>query len=154
MKGGVSLGHCWPPLLLLSLQAVLGSAPPVTSSPSSQELQSLQELLERLKEKFLQGERDSLEGAAFANGAGPAEDSAADWDLADSEPFQFPPSLPRPPGSLQQAEVEDLVRRLLASPKRRQHFSGCFGTRLERIGSRTGLGCNFFKARSRRKPRS
>ncbi|XP_015268035.1 PREDICTED: natriuretic peptides B-like [Gekko japonicus] len=132
-------------------QAKLGSAHPVTWSPSSQELQSLQDLLERLKEKFPQGERDSLELAAFDDGAGPAEDGA-DVDLADFEPF--PPSLLHPPGPLQQAEVEEQWRKFLASPKRRRQFSGCFGTRLERIGSRTGLGCNFFKARSRRKPRS
>nr|XP_056721459.1 natriuretic peptides B-like [Euleptes europaea] len=144
MSCGVTLGLFWSPLLLLCLQAMLGWAHPVTWSPSSQELESLQDLLERLKEKFPQGERDSLELAAFDYGAGP-EDDGADLDLMDSEPL--PPSLLNSQGPLQQAEVEDQWRRFLASPKRRRHFSGCFGTRLERIGSRTGLGCNFFKAR-------
>ncbi|XP_048374609.1 ventricular natriuretic peptide-like [Sphaerodactylus townsendi] len=145
MTGSITLGCCWSLLLLLCLQGLLGSAHPVTWNPPSQELQSLQDLLERLKEKFPEGEKDPLELEASDYGADPADDDT-DFDLLLSLlDLQSP---------LKQAEMEEQWRTFLASPKRRHHFSGCFGTRLERIGSRTGLGCNFFKARSRRKPRS
>ncbi|XP_063001534.1 natriuretic peptides A-like [Elgaria multicarinata webbii] len=130
---------CWSPLVFVFLQAGLGSPHAVTWSPSGQELQSLQDLLERLKEKFQQGEMDAAD-----YGAAEAGDSSY-FDLADLEgdrSSQLRSQEPR-----HQAEVEDQLRKFLASPKRRRYFSGCFGTRLERIGTQTGLGCNIYKAR-------
>ncbi|XP_066493931.1 natriuretic peptides B-like [Tiliqua scincoides] len=135
----------WFCLVLVFLHAGLGSSHPVTRSPSSQELQSLQDLLEQLKEKFQQGEGENLDLQVPDYGAGDVGDSLYS-DLYAGQLWS--------PSPLHQAEVVDQWRRFLASPKRRRHFSGCFGTRLERIGTQTGLGCNIYKARSWRKPRS
>ncbi|XP_053137348.1 natriuretic peptides B-like [Hemicordylus capensis] len=143
---GISVG-CWSSLLLAFLHAGLGSAHPVTWSPSGQELQSLQDLLERLKEKFEQGERETLDLEVPDYRAEDAAD-VSPFDLADSASHLNSPS------PLQQTEVINQWRKFLASPKRRRHFSGCFGARLERIGTQTGLGCNIYKSRSRRKSRS
>ncbi|XP_061457914.1 natriuretic peptides B-like [Rhineura floridana] len=124
---------CWSFAFLVFSQAGLSSSHPVTRNPSSDELRSLQDLLERLKETFQEDEWEAGE-----------MDDGADFDLSDSE---APPSGQlRVQTPLHQAEVEDHWRKFLASPKRRRHFSGCFGTRLERIGTQTGLGCNIYKA--------
>nr|XP_020637640.1 natriuretic peptides B-like [Pogona vitticeps] len=129
----------WSSLMVVILHTGLGWAHPVTGSPSGHELQSLEDLLERLKEKVQQGD---LEVPSYE--AGNADDSSY-LDLGDSESHPFRQLDLLPP--LPQAEVEAQWRKFLASPKRRRHFSGCFGTRLERIGSQTGLGCKIYKPR-------
>ncbi|XP_033014722.1 natriuretic peptides B-like [Lacerta agilis] len=136
----------WSSVLLVFSQAGLGLSNPVAWSPSSEELQSLQDLLERLKGKFLEGE---LEAPILRSDEA---DDGSDMDLVDAETLSS--SQLRLQTSLHPAEVDDHWMKFLASPKRRRYFSGCFGTRLERIGTQTGLGCNVYRARSWRKPRS
>ncbi|XP_010178227.1 PREDICTED: ventricular natriuretic peptide-like [Mesitornis unicolor] len=105
----------------------------------SAELQSLQDLLEALgqlweKEGKL-GQEDEL--------VTEAEDGGSDWDLPEAK--NSPPGVPLPaPSPPQLAEGQSQWRSLLSSYRRR-HFSGCFGTRMERIGAQTGLGCSFRK---------
>ncbi|XP_034974729.1 natriuretic peptides A-like [Zootoca vivipara] len=132
----------WSSVFLVFAQAGMGLSNPVAWSPSSEELRSLQDLLERLKEKFPEGE---LEAPISRSDEA---DDGSDVDLVDAE------TLSSSQLRLQTAEVEDHWMKFLASPKRRRYFSGCFGTRLERIGTQTGLGCNVYRARSWRKPRS
>uniref|UniRef100_A0A670JHR2 Uncharacterized protein n=1 Tax=Podarcis muralis TaxID=64176 RepID=A0A670JHR2_PODMU len=105
------------------------------------------DLLQRLKEKFPEGELE-----APISRSDEAEDGSDMMDLVDAETLSS--SQLRLQTSLHPAEVEDHWMKFLASPKRRRYFSGCFGTRLERIGTQTGLGCNVYRARSWRKPRS
>lgn len=70
-----------------------------------------------------------------------AEDGGPEWDL---------PGTPLPaPSPTEPAEGQSRWRSLLSSSRRR-HFSGCFGTRMERIGAQTGLGCNHYRARRSR----
>nr|XP_028598046.1 natriuretic peptides B-like [Podarcis muralis] len=137
----------WSSVLLVFAQAGLGSSHPVAWSPSSEELRSFEDLLQRLKEKFPEGELE-----APISRSDEAEDGSDMMDLVDAETLSS--SQLRLQTSLHPAEVEDHWMKFLASPKRRRYFSGCFGTRLERIGTQTGLGCNVYRARSWRKPRS
>nr|XP_032631407.1 natriuretic peptides B-like [Chelonoidis abingdonii] len=134
--GGAALG-CWAALLLLSLQGPAGGHP-LPGKYTSQELRSLQDLLELLKEKT-QGEEGlllELEILAYE-----AEEDDPSWDLAEPESSPATQLQPWDPVDSQRSS-------LLASPRRMRHFSGCFGTRIERIGSRAGLGCNIFKGLS------
>ncbi|XP_044301234.1 ventricular natriuretic peptide-like [Varanus komodoensis] len=141
----VSLRRCASVFLVL-LQAGLGAPLPVTGSPSSRELQSWRDLLERLEEKFQGGELEIAEDEPGDTG------DPSYFDLADLEaPLSSQLKLQE---GLHHPAIVDQRRTFMASPKRRRHFSGCFGTRLERIGTQTGLGCNTYKARSRRKSRS
>ncbi|XP_042333968.1 ventricular natriuretic peptide-like [Sceloporus undulatus] len=140
--------HCWASLVAMFFVAGLGSSHPVTGSSSNQELQSLEDLLQRLKEKFELGELGLLDYGEVdveADGTEPEP---------EPEPRTLLPSPLRPQLHFSEAEIEEQWRKFFASPKRRRYFSGCFGTRLERIGTQTGLGCNFSKGRSWRKRRS
>ncbi|KAJ7306625.1 hypothetical protein JRQ81_010035 [Phrynocephalus forsythii] len=130
----------WSSLVLVFLHAGLSWGHPVAGSPTGPELHSLEDLLERLKEKL---KDEDLEAPSY-EADGNADDSTyLDLDNSESHPFarlDFQAPLP-------QAETEAQWRELLVLPKRRRHFSGCFGTRLERIGTQTGLGCKIYKPR-------
>uniref|UniRef100_A0A8C2T3I5 Natriuretic peptides A-like n=1 Tax=Coturnix japonica TaxID=93934 RepID=A0A8C2T3I5_COTJA len=110
---------------------------PWAGGENDAELQSLQELLEALEQ--LQEE----EGAPALE-----DELGAGAEIDGSEGALLPaPSPPQP------EEGQSQWRSLLSSYRRRQ-FSGCFGTRMERIGAQTGLGCNHYKARFWRRRRS
>uniref|UniRef100_A0A493U2W8 Uncharacterized protein n=1 Tax=Anas platyrhynchos platyrhynchos TaxID=8840 RepID=A0A493U2W8_ANAPP len=101
------------------------------------ELRSLQDLLEALGQ--LRDEEGEL--ALDEEPEAGAEDGGPEWDL---------PGTPLPaPSPTEPAEGQSRWRSLLSSSRRR-HFSGCFGTRMERIGAQTGLGCNHYRARRSR----
>ncbi|NXX23428.1 ANF protein, partial [Podargus strigoides] len=117
---------CGASLLLLALPWA-GAQP--AGSEHDPELWSLQDLLEALGQLRAEEGEQGLEEEPVAG----AEDGGSEWDLPA-------PSPPQP------AEGQSQWRSLLSSYRRR-HFSGCFGTRMERIGAQTGLGCNQYKAR-------
>lgn len=120
-----------------------GSLSPRTavSPPLSFPLQDLLKALGQLREE--EGE-PGLEDEPVAG----AEDGGSEWDLSGAE--SGPPAAPYPaPSPPQPAEGQNQWRTLLSSYRRRR-FSGCFGTRMERIGAQTGLGCNQYKARRSR----
>jgi len=100
------------------------SRPSLLLSPSLP-LQDLLETLGQLREE--EGE-PGLEDEPAAG----AEEGGSEGELPGAES--------RP------AEGQSQWRSLLSSYRRR-HFSGCFGTRMERIGAQTGLGCNQYRAR-------
>ncbi|NXE80068.1 ANF protein, partial [Cochlearius cochlearius] len=132
---------CGASLLLLILPWAGAQPPP---GEHGAELRSLQDLLEpppQLREE--EGE-PGLEEEPVA----PPQDGGPEWDLpgAESGPSAAPLPAPSPP---RPAEGQSQWRSLLSSYRRR-HFSGCFGTRMERIGAQTGLGCNQHKARRSR----
>ncbi|NXL90914.1 ANF protein, partial [Alectura lathami] len=106
----------------------------------SAELRSLQDLLEALGQLREEEGAPALEDEPEAGGS--------EWDLPGLE--SGPPGAPLPaPSPPQPAEGQSRWRSLFSSYRRR-HFSGCFGTRMERIGAQTGLGCNHYKARRSR----
>ncbi|NXK06572.1 ANF protein, partial [Herpetotheres cachinnans] len=108
------------------------------------ELLSLQELLEALGQLREEEEEEGEPGLEDEPLAG-AEDGGSERDPPGAE--SGPPGVPLPaPSPPQPAEGQSQWRSLLSSHRRR-HFSGCFGTRMERIGAQTGLGCNQYKAR-------
>lgn len=83
---------------------------------------------------------------------GAGEEDSEEEDGAPLDPHLLPPPPPPAPDALQALPddvrlAEAQWRDFLASPKRRRHFSGCFGARLARIGSHTGLGCSNYKTR-------
>ncbi|XP_039210946.1 natriuretic peptides A-like [Crotalus tigris] len=128
-------------LLMGLLPAGPGWAHPVTWSPSGQDLQALQHLLDRLREKIQQ---EDLEPSDYETGG-----ANEDGDYPDLEGAEIIPShLPKLQDSLSQAQWRKF---LVAS---RRYFSGCFGIRLDRIGTQTGLGCKSYKPRSWRRRRS
>ncbi|NXE17974.1 ANF protein, partial [Ardeotis kori] len=102
---------------------------------------SLQDLLEALGQ-LREEERDlGLEDEPVTG----AEDDGSEWDIPAEE--SGPPGAPLPAPSPPQPAGRQSQWRSLLSSHRRRHFSGCFGTRMERIGAQTGLGCNQYKAR-------
>lgn len=121
-----------------------GSLPPraaVLAPPLSLPRQDLLEALGQLRE-------EELEPVLEDEPAAGAEDRGSEWDLPGAE--SGPPGAPPPAASsAQPAEGQSQWRSLLSSYRRRP-FSGCFGTRMERIGAQTGLGCNQYKARRSR----
>ncbi|NXI90401.1 ANF protein, partial [Psophia crepitans] len=127
---------CGASLLLLILP--WAGAQPVSGEHDT-ELRALQDLLEAL------GHLREEEGEPVLEDLAGAEDDGSEWDLPGAE--SGPPAAPLPaPSPPQPVEGQSQWRSLLSSYRRR-HFSGCFGTRMERIGAQTGLGCNQYKAR-------
>ncbi|NXU48012.1 ANF protein, partial [Turnix velox] len=119
---------CWVSVLLLLLPWA-GAQP--AGGELGAELRSLQDLLEALEKLREEEYEPGLEEEAVAG----AEDGS-EWELPEEEEGSHPPP----------AEGQSQWRSLISSYRRR-HFSSCFGTRMERIGAQTGLGCNQYKAR-------
>ncbi|XP_069730584.1 natriuretic peptides A-like [Phaenicophaeus curvirostris] len=124
---------CCGALVLLLVLPRAGAQP--GDGGHSAELRSLQDLLEALGQLREEEEEPGLEDEAVAGD----EDDGSEWDLSWAAPLPAP----SPP---QLAEGQSRWMSLLSSYRRR-HFSGCFGMRMERIGTQTGLGCNQYKAR-------
>ncbi|XP_074969852.1 natriuretic peptides A-like [Phalacrocorax aristotelis] len=136
---------CGASLLLLVLPWA-GAQP--AGGEHGAELRSLQDLLEALGRLREEEEEAGLEEEPVAG----AEAGGPEWELPGAA--SGPGAAPFPaPSSPQPAEGQSQWRSLLSSYRRR-HFSGCFGTRMERIGAQTGLGCNQYKARFWRRGRS
>ncbi|NXL57167.1 ANF protein, partial [Chordeiles acutipennis] len=129
---------CGASLLLLVLP---WAGAQTAGSEHGAELWSLQELLEALGQLWEEEGEPSLEDEPVAG----AEDGGSEWELPGAG--SVPPAAPLPvPSPARPAEGQSPWRSLLSSYRRR-HFSACFGTRLERIGAQTGLGCDQHKAR-------
>ncbi|NXD16279.1 ANFV protein, partial [Nothocercus nigrocapillus] len=126
---------CGVSLLLLALPRAGARA---AGGERRVELPSLQELLEALEQ--LLGEEDGLPGLEEEPEAGGAERAVLGAEGSSRGAPRPGPSPPQP------AEGQSWWRSLLSSYRRRP-FSGCFGTRMERIGAQTGLGCNNYKGR-------
>ncbi|NWX43185.1 ANF protein, partial [Steatornis caripensis] len=126
---------------LLLLLALPWARAQLAGGERDAELRSLQDLLEALG----QLREDEGEGGLEDEPVAGAEDGGSEWDLAGAE--GGPPAAPLPaPSAPQPAEGQSRWSSLLSSYRRR-HFSGCFGTRMERIGAQTALGCNPYRAR-------
>ncbi|XP_054031927.1 natriuretic peptides A [Dryobates pubescens] len=136
---------CGASLLLLLPWA--GSQP--VGGQHTAELRSLQDLLELLQRLREEEGELGLEEEPVAG----AEDSSSEWELPELESGSLSTPLPAPSPS-QPAEGHSVWKGLLFSSYRRRHFSGCFGTRMERIGAQTGLGCNQYNARFWKRRRS
>ncbi|XP_070812197.1 natriuretic peptides A-like [Pituophis catenifer annectens] len=120
-------------LTVVSLVFFLGfqhpAAHPIHSLSSAEELANMEALLERLEEKValmedLQGNPDDVE----ARGDRQAEEDLNDEPLADD----FPVFSDR-------TALLKHMRGIQAAKSMRE--SGCFGRRLDRIGSVSGMGC-------------
>ncbi|KAM4647089.1 natriuretic peptides A [Amazona ochrocephala] len=131
--------RCGAALLLLILP--WAAAQPADGEHSA-ELRSLQDLLEALGHLR---EEEGESGPENESATG-TEDGGSEWELPGPEGGL--------PGTPLPAEGWQSQWRSLLSSYRRRHFSGCFGTRMERIGAQTGLGCNQYKARFWRRGRS
>ncbi|NWS76595.1 ANF protein, partial [Crotophaga sulcirostris] len=129
---------CRASLLLLALPWA-GAQP--AGGEHGAELRSLQDLLEALGQLWEEEGELGLEDEPVAG----AEDGDSEWELPEVEGGlgATPILAPSPP---QPMEGQNHWRSLLSSYRRR-HFSGCFGMRMERIGTQTGLGCNQYKTR-------
>ncbi|XP_071432123.1 natriuretic peptides A [Pithys albifrons albifrons] len=132
-KGSLFYGF----LLLLLIQLQSSRANPIYSLSPAKELASMEALLERLEDKFamieaLESNPDLQEPKAqeevLPELGDNSEDQKAEPRLAPRSPVAYrDPSLKR----LRGLQVPRMTR-----------GSGCFGRRIDRIGSLSGLGCN------------
>ncbi|XP_062049074.1 natriuretic peptides B [Lepus europaeus] len=121
-------------LLLLHLSPQRCRPHPLGStSKASSELSEIQQLLGRLRDKVsqLQTQQTTLEPTQQDGG------TAKTWETQEAREAA-PAGSPGP-----QDEARQTLRRL-HGPKRMQG-SGCFGRRMDRIGSFSGLGCNVLR---------
>ncbi|XP_019367263.1 PREDICTED: natriuretic peptides A [Gavialis gangeticus] len=124
-------------LLLLLLQFQSNRANPIYSLSPAKELASMEALLERLEDKF--SLMEALESSPDLQEPKAEEEMPAelleDSDVPKPEP-RFTPSAP-------QSYRDSFLKRLrgLQAPKMMRD-SGCFGRRIDRIGSLSGMGCN------------
>ncbi|XP_056399433.1 natriuretic peptides A-like [Hyla sarda] len=132
-------------LLLLTLTKVHGG--PVYSSMISSDLSDLKGLLERLEDKLpaeepevpaqdlFMGNYDSLDSIQSSN-------SAPSWPGEGSRP---PADLGYNRGSWAQPDrvspLKNKLRELLNAPRSMRRSSDCFGSRIDRIGAQSGMGC-------------
>ncbi|NXA40569.1 ANF protein, partial [Eudromia elegans] len=132
-KGSFSCGF----LLLLLIQFQSSRANPLYSLSPAKELASMEALLEKLEDKFAMIE--ALESNSDLQDPKPQEeippefgddndDQKTDSRLAPSTPLSYRnPFLKRMRGLQMPRMMRD---------------SGCFGRRIDRIGSLSGMGCN------------
>ncbi|NXR57314.1 ANF protein, partial [Rhadina sibilatrix] len=125
-------------LLLLLIQLQSSRANPIYSLSPAKELASMEALLERLEDKIAMIE-------ALESNPDPQEPQAQEEILSelvdDSDNQKAEPRLaPNTPLSYR---GDPFLKRLrgLQMP-RMMRDSGCFGRRIDRIGSLSGMGCN------------
>ncbi|NXG03698.1 ANF protein, partial [Sakesphorus luctuosus] len=124
-------------LLLLLIQLQSCRANPIYSLSPAKELASMEALLERLEDKFAMIEavesnpdlqEPKVQEEILPELADNIEDQKAEPRLAPRSPVAYRDSFPR---RLRGLQVPRMTR-----------GSGCFGRRIDRIGSLSGLGCN------------
>ncbi|NXG19610.1 ANF protein, partial [Grallaria varia] len=124
-------------LLLLLLQLQASRASPIYSLSPAKELASMEALLERLEDKFamieaLESNPDLQESKTqeeiLPELTDNSEDQKAEPKLAPNTPLAY---------------RDPFLKRLrgLQMPRMMRN-SGCFGRRIDRIGSLSGMGCN------------
>uniref|UniRef100_A0A8C8RQ27 Natriuretic peptide A n=1 Tax=Pelusios castaneus TaxID=367368 RepID=A0A8C8RQ27_9SAUR len=132
------------PLLLLLLfnmkpqQRV--KAHPIYSSASISELADFKTLLDRLEDKLPPEEADETPGDV----SHPLAPWNGEYIRPQREDLAYGRSsweLPEKPSS----SLKSKLRALLNSPRSMRRFSDCFGQRLDRIGTQSGLGCNSYR---------
>ncbi|XP_024066396.1 natriuretic peptides A-like isoform X1 [Terrapene carolina triunguis] len=132
-KGSFSCGM----LLLLLIQFQSSRTNPIYGLSPAKELASMEALLERLEDKF------SLMEALESNPdlQEPEAQQETPPELFDDSSDQQPE--PRPAPSAPLSYRDPILKRLrgLQAPKMMRD-SGCFGRRIDRIGSLSGMGCN------------
>ncbi|KAM6998821.1 natriuretic peptides A-like [Passerculus sandwichensis] len=127
-------------LLLLLIQLQPCRANPIYSLSPAKELASMEALLERLEDKFamleaLESNPDLQEPKAqeeiLPELSDDGDSQKAEARLAPNTPLNY---------------REPLLKRLrgLQMP-RMMRDSGCFGRRIDRIGSLSGMGCNGYR---------
>ncbi|XP_008848154.1 natriuretic peptides B [Nannospalax galili] len=116
-------------LLFLCLSQLGGHCHPLGSPSQSSEQSEMQKLLDQLRNKIL-GVQTEMAQEQLQQNQGPTE--ARETKKAAPEGILAP----------QDSAFQALQR--LRNPKMMRN-SGCFGGRLDRIGSFSGLGCNVLK---------
>ncbi|KAM4704041.1 natriuretic peptides A-like [Rhinophrynus dorsalis] len=127
---------CWA-LALVTLQLHGSGAHPIQDMDSEREMDSFKGVLERLEEKLSLIE--ALESRADAQESN-AQDGAQLISPEDSNVLQ-PESRVMPNSKYPISDSFLKGLRSLQSPKM-MRGSGCFGRRIDRIDSLSGLGCN------------
>ncbi|NXC26712.1 ANF protein, partial [Campylorhamphus procurvoides] len=124
-------------LLLLLIQLQPSRANPIYSLSPAKELASMEALLERLEDKFAMIEalesNPELQDPKTQEEMLPeltdtSEDQKAEGRVAPKSPLAYRTPLLK---SLRGLQVPRMMR-----------DSGCFGRRIDRIGSLSGMGCN------------
>nr|XP_033778672.1 natriuretic peptides A-like [Geotrypetes seraphini] len=124
-------------LMLLLVQFRSNGANPVYDLSPYHELDNLKAIIERLQEKFalIEAIDSNAELQDLGVQGGIQSDSLEDGDSQQSESRMIPNS----PVSFKDSILKGL--RGLQNPKMLRD-SSCFGRRIDRIGSLSGLGCN------------
>ncbi|KAM3921121.1 natriuretic peptides A [Leptodactylus fuscus] len=132
-------------LLLLALTKVHGS--PVYSSVISSDLSDLKGLLERLEDK-LPVEEPEVPAQDLFMGNYDSSDSLPSSNSAPSWPGEFarsPADMGYNRGPWAQPDkispLKNKLRELLNAPRSMRRSSDCFGSRIDRIGAQSGMGC-------------
>ncbi|NXH25448.1 ANF protein, partial [Myiagra hebetior] len=123
-------------LLLLLIQLQSSRANPIYSLSPDKELASMEALLERLEDKFAMIE--ALEPNPDLQEPKTQEEILSELDDSDNQKAERR-LVPNTPLSYRDPFLKRL--RGLQMP-RMMRDSGCFGRRIDRIGSLSGMGCN------------
>ncbi|NP_001117684.1 ventricular natriuretic peptide precursor [Oncorhynchus mykiss] len=120
------------------------------ASRNVQELENLKDLIQRLEDKLTVNEE---------NYAYPSE--SEDVDTAEMEDIDYSPTAIRgqeermtmnaPNRIAPESPVVSRLKDLIGLTKTAKSFNSCFGNRIERIGSWSGLGCNNVKTGNKKR---
>lgn len=131
--GKIAVGYGF--LLLLVFQLGV-RASTLFNKYNVQELSSLKDLLERLEEKLSPGEESDV----YAGSEDLVNDPEEDADLIlDNVRKQTEKEFYKPAGFREENLQRGRLRSIATSAR---SMNGCFGNRIERIGSWSSLGCN------------
>ncbi|NXP06248.1 ANF protein, partial [Thinocorus orbignyianus] len=133
-KGSFSCGF----LLLLLIQLQSSRSNPIYNLSPAKELASMEALLERLEDKFAMIE-EALESNPDLQEPKTQEEIPPELPGDSDDQKAEPRPAPSTPLSYREGVLKKL--RGLQMP-RMMRDSGCFGRRIDRIGSLSGMGCN------------
>uniref|UniRef100_W5ME75 Natriuretic peptide A n=2 Tax=Lepisosteus oculatus TaxID=7918 RepID=W5ME75_LEPOC len=109
---------------------------------STQDLDTLKDIIERLEEKLTPSEENELYPGSEELSMDSGEDALVSPGILRQQEENL---LLNPNRLIQENSPRSRLRDLAGLARTTKSFGGCFGNRVDRIGSWSGLGCNSSK---------
>ncbi|KAJ8257687.1 hypothetical protein GJAV_G00188600 [Gymnothorax javanicus] len=128
----------------------MAGANPLLNRYNVQELERLKDLIHRLDDKLPSSEEPEFIPESEDMKMGAEEDDTGDSPhaLSQSEENELMDIVDR---IVPENPLRSRLRDLVGLTRTAKSFNGCFGTKMDRIGSWSGFGCNSLKSGTKKK---
>ncbi|XP_036388358.1 ventricular natriuretic peptide-like [Megalops cyprinoides] len=142
-------GICFGYILLVLMQNIVAPNP-LLNRYNDQELDSLKDLIHRLEEKLTSNDEPEVY-PGYEDAKVDAEEEAVDISPSALRQGEDSVLMNTPDRALPDSAARSRFRDLAGLTRTAKSFNSCFGNRIERIGSWSGLGCNSIKTGTKKR---